>query len=223
MHIIQLLSLYLETPMNNDACVSSKWCGPPSWSSPFRGMCFQPPYQTACSEPALNCLTTYATRGSCYFNAECAGNAQCINGSCASFKSNVPRAIARVTPQELEAYVQSTMGNTATINQAKCKEPLLMVEHNGKREVVCPLPYERGSMPQCKYALQRVWQCDRYQGINQDAFEQCNQFKDCFLYDIEFPGGQTHPVGVKMNNMCLGAADAALRETASRCSTASVW
>lgn len=217
--------------MDDSSCPTARWCGPPSWSSPFRRLCFQPPFETPCSEPSVNCISTYAARGGCLFDQECLPTAtgqpqRCVDGTCSSYSSGNPRALSQVSYEDflrLSGAVASASCAPSALPPtiAMCREPMLLVEHEGRRQVVCPIPYDPETMPQCKQCMRLGFGCGRYRDQNcPNAFsdyQRCREFERCFKYDILFPNGQTQPVGVVMTNECLGAARALLRQCAALC------
>lgn len=215
--------------MNQEACGNLKYCGVPNFSSPYRRACFQPPFTTPCSQDNVNCMNTYGIRGSCYYDAAC-NSGNCQNGQCAPFESRNAKVISQLSNADYQRYLSST-GNTSAGTTAVCSNPMLLVEMNdkhnkGKREVLCPVDIPQNTSLNCKYALQKVWQCDRYKDTGDryayNAFSLCKDFEDCFVYDTAFPNGELQPVSVKMNNKCLGAAQAALRQSAMQCTSCSL-
>lgn len=209
---------------------SAKFCQGPGFSGlnnvGMRNICFQSPFATACASNAVNCIQTYATRGSCIYSAECRDGASCINGACAPFAPAHAQAESALSYQDYMKYMAAATGSTQKIPTADCKEGMVMAKMpDGSRQVLCPLPYEPRSMPVCQQAFQNLWQCDQYKNNSkpgaQDAYQTCRAMQDCFVYNMEYPDGTTAPVSVKMNNMCLGAAKAAVEQTASRCVTTS--
>lgn len=212
--------------MDGSSCSGARFCGVPGFtgfSSPYRLTCFGSAFASSCSEPSLNCISTYRTRGNCYFDAECdSGN--CANGQCAPADLSFPRVVNSLSYNDYLKYMNGvTGGSMAGVPKAMCKQGMIMVQRDGKSEPYCPIPNEPGTMPVCQQAYQQLWQCDQFkdksQPGSQQAYEQCKRFQDCFAYNVEYPDGSMLPVAVKMNSECLGAAAAAVQQTASRCAT----
>jgi hypothetical protein len=208
----------------------AKFCSGPGFtglsSTPqMRNICFDSPFATQCAASAVNCIQSYSTRGSCFFDSECRSNT-CLNGQCAPFQPAHAQAISRLSYQDYMKYMAAaTGGDMKRIPTADCKEGMVLAQMpDGNREVLCPIPYEPRSMPVCQQAYQNLWQCNQYKDSSKcgaaDAYQTCRKMQDCFVYNMEYPDGTTAPVSVKMNNMCLGAAKAAVEQTASRCVTA---
>jgi len=217
--------------MDGSGCASERFCnaascGPPGmngFSSPFRRTCFQSPFASACSGPSLNCISTYRTRGSCYFDNECSSN-KCLNGSCAPANLDYPKVVGHLSYNNYLKYMNGvTGGSMEGVPKLQCKEGMIMINHKGKTEPYCPVPSEPGTQPSCQQAYQNLWQCEQFKDRDQpgshEAYLQCRNFEDCFAYNVSYPDGSILPVAVKMNSACLGAAAAAAEQTASRCTT----
>ncbi len=212
--------------MDGSSCPQNRWCGPPGYtgfSSPFRKTCFSSAFASKCAEPSLNCITTYKTRGSCYFDAECRSGI-CANGQCAPADIDFPKAVSYLSYDDYLKYMNGvTGGSMAGVPKAKCKEGMILISKNGKTEPYCPIPSEPGTNPVCQQTYQNLWQCDQFkdkgQAGSQQAYEQCKRFQDCFAYNVSYPDGSILPIAVKMNSECLGASMAAAQQSSSRCST----
>ena len=190
---------------SDSSCAAVRWRGPPAWYGPYRKYCFEPPYVTGPGEPQVTCSTAYGVRGGCVNDGECGAGYTCQAGAC--------RASSRVTgqPQVLRRLKPS---------HACAEGPLLIQEAGGGRSIVCPIPYENGSMPQCQNAFKNAWQCDRYAKTDRPKFYQCKSFESCFVYDAAFADGNVQPVSRRMDAECAGAAMAAQKKTAFACVTA---
>ncbi len=214
--------------MDPSSCPGSQWCGPPGYtglSSPyaFRKTCFQSPFVSQCANPALNCITTYASRGNCWFDIEC-NSGKCLNGACAPADLDIPQVVSSLSYGDYLKYMKGVTGGTMEgVPKARCKEGMVLVRYKGETEPYCPIPYEPGTMPVCQQTMQKLWQCGQYKDKSQPGaqktYELCKQMENCFIYNVQYPDGKTHPVAVKMNSMCLGASAAAVQQSASRCST----
>jgi len=212
--------------MDGSSCPGERFCGPAGFtglSSPFRKVCFQSAFASQCANPSLNCITTYKTRGGCYFDNEC-NSLQCRNGACAPADIDYPKVVSSLSYKDYMKYMEGvTGGSMAGVPKAKCKLGMIMVNHKGKTEPYCPIPSEPGTQPVCQQTYQNLWQCGQYkdkaQPGAQSTYEQCKSFEGCFAYNLSYPDGSILPVAVKMNSLCLGAAAAATQQTASRCTT----
>ncbi len=181
------------------------------------------------STPTLNCIQTYRNRGTCYFDNECASN-QCLNGACAPANLDYPKVVASLSYEDYEKYAQGAQGCGAQASQrtppanVRCKEGMILVDYRGKIEPYCPIPNEAGTQPTCQQAYQTLWQCDQFKDRSdmpgsQQAYEQCKRFEESFAYNLQYPDGSILPVAVKMTPEGIGAANAAVAQTASRCTT----
>ncbi len=206
-----------------DACPSAKFCGPPSWSSPFRRICFQPPYSTQCSEPQVNCISTYATRTGCLFNEECrtvdGKQGTCVNGQCSTYNYQAPQAIGQASYEDVARYAQAMTGKPLDANMPRCNSDLITVMKDGRREVVCPISIDTSVLPQCTNCLKTVWQCQRFKGVDDKKYAQCKALEDCMVQNITFPNGTTQANGVKMTPQCVAAAQVALKQCEPRCAS----
>ena len=198
-------------------CSSAKFCGPPSWSSPYRRICFQPPFQTSCSQPQTNCITTYSTRTGALYDAECASS-KAINGQCASFGASYPQVTGSVSYDDLAAYTAAATGKPADLStMPKCANGLQMVTKDGQSFPACPLPISPSMAPQCVDAFKTLWQCDRFKGVDEQKYRECKAMDDCFVYNAVYPNGTTAPIMVKANSPCYAAATAAMARAQSKC------
>jgi hypothetical protein len=212
--------------MDGSGCSSDRFCGPPGYtgfSSPFRKTCFSSPFASQCSDPGVNCISTYRTRGNCLFDNEC-DSGSCLNGGCAPANLDFPKVVSSLSyPDYLKYMTGVTGGAMAGVPETVCKEGMILVDRNGEIAPYCPIPNEPGTMPVCQQAYQHLWQCDQFkdksQPGSQKAYEQCKRFENCFAYNLNYPDGSILPVAVKMNSECIGAATAAVQQTASRCAT----
>jgi len=217
--------------MDGSQCSSERFCdakscGPPGYtgfSSPFRKTCFSSPFASSCSGPSLNCISTYRTRGGCYFDKECSSN-QCLNGQCTSVEMDFPRVVGNLNYADYLKYMNGVTGESMQgVSKLKCNEDMIMVDYKGNTEPYCPIPSEPGTQPACQQTYQNLWQCDQFKARDQpgsfEAYQQCKNFEECFAYNLSYPDGSILPVAVKMNSACLGAAAAAAEQTASRCTT----
>lgn len=196
-------------------------------ASNYRRLCFAAPYATNCNEPSTSCVTTMSTRSGALFNEECASG-RAINGQCASFSSAVPRATGSVSDDDLARYVYATTGGQGFAAAAagaagtlRCANPLVTVEQNGQKHVVCPIAMSNDTAPQCTQALQRVWQPERFKGVDTEKFNAARQMQDCFVYSTVFPNGQTQPVAVKATPQCMAAAQVAFAKVSNSCASCS--
>jgi len=213
--------------MNREVCSNLRYCGVPNITSPYRRVCFQSPFVTACAKDNVSCINTYATRGSCYFDAECNSNS-CKNGQCATFESSNPKVQGQMSHAEFLQF-QASQAETQTPLEKQnstvdadivCKNSVLLVRHpNGQQESLCPVPIGQDVLPNCQYALKEVWQCDRYKEQDPKAYATCKSLEQCFVYDAAYPSGELQPVSVRMTAECLGATEAALQQAAMQCTT----
>jgi hypothetical protein len=192
-------------------------------ASAYRRLCFQPAYSTGCNEPSVNCINTMSTRSGALFNEECASGLA-ANGQCMAFSSSVPRAVSSVSNNELAMYVQATTGGkgfTSAADKAApaCANNLVMVDLQGKKQVVCPIALPAATAPQCQQTLQRLWQSDRFKGVDTAMYNQSRQMEDCFVYDTIFPNGQTQPVAVKATPQCMAVAEVAFAKASNSCAS----
>jgi len=192
---------------------TKNYCGPPGftgYSSPYRKTCFQSPFLQGpeSSNYDLNCIKTYAHRGNCIFDNECDSNT-CDNGQCAPAALKNPRIIGT--------------SSRKNYNDVQCKNDVIFVQRDGKAiEPFCPIPYEPGTMPVCKQTYQNLWQCDQYKTNPrmQSEFEKCKRMESCFIYDVPYNNtSETYPVSVRMTPFCISAAESAVKQTASRCTS----
>lgn len=212
--------------MDASSCPGARFCGPPGFtgfSSPFRKTCFESAFASQCANPSLNCISTYRTRNSCLYDNEC-NSGKCSNGACAPADIDYPKVVSSLGYPDYLKYMQGVTGGTmAGVPKAVCKEGMIMVDYKGKREPYCPLPSEPGTQPACQQAFQNLWQCDQFKTSSKpgahEAYLQCKDFQNCFAYNLSYPDGSILPMAVKMNSTCLGAASAAVQQTASRCAT----
>jgi len=202
--------------------------GPPGLATPFyRNFCFEPPFSTTSPEPnscgccgqsndqhSLNCIRSYASRSACQFSGECdqVGN-RCMNGQCTSYLSDNPRVLDEIPSENLEAYAQA-MGLPPP--RMTCKNQTILVRDKyGRKFLACPLTAtDYKKTPQLATCLKTIWNCRRFKAAgNEPAYNQCQSFQDCFLYDAVRPDGSIIPISVKLNDECMGC----LRSSLCKC------
>lgn len=210
---------------------SCRFRGPPGLATPFaRHYCFQTAYAPGPVGPndceccgqnssGLNCMRSWATRGSCYYGAECqnVGN-QCFNGKCGPFESNNPRVIKTMPWSDMAAFGAAV--GMGVPDLARGQNMILVNDGSGQPTVAVPLNVSRTnqSEPQCSTCLKTVWNCEKYRNLNQkQEYETCKRFEKCFLYDTVREDGTLIPVAVRMTPECFGAANAAVKKCATRC------
>ncbi len=213
--------------MDPSSCSNDgRFCGPVginSASGPFAKLCFESSFVSKCGKAPLNCITTYAARGNCLFDAEC-NSRQCRNGTCASADIDFPQVVNSLSYDNYLKYMQGVTGGTmAGVPKAKCKEGMVLLKYKGKVEPYCPIPSQPGTQPVCQQTMQNLWQCSQYKNSSQPgsqkAYELCRNMEGCFAYNAQYPDGTVHPAMVKMNSFCLGVGNAAVQQSAMACTT----
>ncbi len=211
------------------SCSCPAFCGPPGFtglSSPYRKTCIESSFLpgTTIRENSLNCITTYANRGKCYFDADCSNPPSSSNylSSGVSAVNNAvpdgtfPKVIHEVSSAE-ELKEDSGSGSGRGL-AAVCKHPLVILQGHGETSYYCPIPSESGTQPACRQTMQNLWQCSQFPDGSEKRY-LCNEMENCFAYNAQYPDGSVHPALVKMNDFCLGVASAAMEQSASRCTT----
>lgn len=223
------MSAFPKEPADRWDCSSCSFCRSPQIArfaaSPYRRLCMQAPFVTECNKSVENCINTVSTRGGCVTNNECAPGSTCVSGRCqGTFNSGLPKAVGQLTFDDYQRYLEATTGDVKGMTVLKSTLPMTMVEHKGRRFPVALIPSDRNSQPQCRNCLQSLWQCDQLYSEADDyaAYQACKVMEDCFVYDLQYPDGQVHPVAVKLNNHCVGAAQAALESCAVSCASCSL-
>lgn len=211
-----------------DAC-GNRLRGPPGdIRGPYQKLCFTPAYATPGDSTFTNCVSSYAATGSCVANAECARGGQCRGGACTvPADAFAPVAVATITPSQLAVFNAATgsasAGNCfamsgAAKNKLQCKHPLIETVIDGRRNVMCPIAVAENINRNCRSAVKSVMQCDRFKARGDlDGYNKCRQVAQCFQFDVVLPDGNTVPIAVKANDMCLAAGAAVLQQVAPQC------
>lgn len=219
-----------------DAC-GNRLRGPPGdIRSPYQKLCFTPAYATPGDSTFTSCVSSYAATGSCVANAECARGGQCRGGACTvPADAFAPVALSTVTPSQLAVFnaavnsgassgkfpVSSCLAMSAAQsgkNKLQCKHALIETVIDGRRNVMCPIAVAENINRNCRSAVKSTMQCDRFKARGDlDGYNKCQQLSRCFQFDIVLPDGNTIPIAVKANDMCLAAGAAVLQQAAPQC------
>jgi hypothetical protein len=140
------------------------------------------------------------------FDAECSNPGDvCRAGVCVS--------ATQVTGQPV---VVRTVPATADAPEGS----LIVREASGAISNVRPIPYENGSMPQCRNAYKAAWQCGLRRYKSQEEYQKCREYEGCFIYDAMYANGLVQPISIRMTPECAAAGKAALVKTARQCISA---
>jgi hypothetical protein len=84
-------------------------------------------------------------------------------------------------------------------------------------KVICPIINSHSVQPQCKTAINTLFQCEQYADTDLQAYEKCRQYQRMIHHDIVTPNGQLIPMAYEMDNEGPEVMRLALLKAGSNC------
>ena len=192
--------------------------GPPSIFAPYQKYCFNPAFSTEGDDTFTPCV-----RSKQGLHARHPAQGRQFQAKGGGVPSGLPVDFTPVMasvggPAGLNAKCGSKTPYGAASSKVQCKTPIVTTMHDGTVRHTCAVPVAQNISQNCTSTMKSVWQCDRFLARGDvDGYNKCKAMEKCFQYDVKMPDGTVLPMTVTSTDMCLAAADMALKQAAPNC------
>lgn len=182
--------------------------GPPSIFAPYQKYCFNPAFATEGDDTFTPCVRS---KQGLHGRHPAQGRQFQAKGG----------GVAAGLPVDFTPVMASVGGSKAPYgsnSKTQCKTPIVTTMHDGRVRHTCAVPVAQNISKNCASTMKSVWQCDRFLARGDvDGYNKCKAMEKCFQYDVKMPDGTVLPMTVTSTDMCLAAADVALKKAAPNC------